>query len=182
MRSPSQCSRCGVRAGTPGAPLAHAWTRYLLDVRFNGHSTGEYGVNAAVAGHFGVPIVLVTGDDQAVAQTRAFLEQEIQGVVVKTGYSSTSALHLHPERAQTLIREGAEKAVNNVERLRPWTLPADCIVELEFDHPSRADACLDHPGVTRTAERSVRFVATDGAHLFRTFRSLISASDIRLSL
>ena len=41
------------RAGTPKAPLAHTWTSYLLDVRLGGSSTGEYGINAAVAGHFG---------------------------------------------------------------------------------------------------------------------------------
>ena len=49
------------RAGTPAAPLAHTWTGYVNDVRFNGQSTGEYGINAAVAGHFGVPVTLVKG-------------------------------------------------------------------------------------------------------------------------
>ncbi len=170
------------RAGTLGAPLAHTWTGYLLDVRFNGRSTGEYGINAAVAGHFLSPIILVTGDDQAVAQTKAFLVQDIRGVVVKTGYSSTSAIHLHPERAQALIREGAEAAVRAVDQVKPWTLPKDCTVELEFDHPSRADTCLYHPGVTRVGERAVSFMAADGASLFRTFRALMRASDVRLSL
>jgi len=169
------------RAGTPGAPLAHTWTGYLLDVRFDGRSTGEYGINAAIAGHFDTPVALVTGDEKAVAQTKAFLGQDIQSVVVKTGYSSTSALHLHPERAQALIRKGAEAAVRNAGEVRPWTLPKDCAAELEFDHPSRADACLYHPGVTRVADRTVRFVPGDGACLFQTFRALIRASDIRLS-
>jgi D-amino peptidase len=49
------------RAGTPSGPLAHTWTGYVNDVRFDGRSTGEFGINAAVAGHFGVPVVLVTG-------------------------------------------------------------------------------------------------------------------------
>lgn len=169
------------KAGTPAAPLAHTWTGYLLDVRFDGRSTGEYGINAAIAGHFGVPVVLVTGDDRAVAQTKAFVGEAIQGVVVKRGYSSTSAIHLHPERAQALIREGAEAAVKNANQVQPWTLPEDCPVELDFDHPSRADACLYHPGVTRVAERSVSFVAADGASLSRTFRALMQASDVRLS-
>lgn len=169
------------RAGTPGAPLAHTWTGYLLDVRLNGRSTGEYGINAAVAGHFLSPVILVTGDDQAVAQTKAFLAQDIRGVVVKTGYSSTSAIHLHPERAQALIREGAEAAVRAANKVKPWTLPEDCTVELEFDHPSRADACLNHPGVTRVGERTISFVAADGVFLFSAFRALMRASDVRLS-
>jgi D-amino peptidase len=49
------------RAGTPAAPLAHTWTGYVNDVRFNGISTGEYGINAVVAGHYGVPVTLMRG-------------------------------------------------------------------------------------------------------------------------
>ena len=169
------------KAGTPAAPLAHTWTGYLLDVRLNGRSTGEYGLNAAVAGHFGARVALVTGDDKAVAQTRAFLEQDIPAVVVKTGYSSTSALHLHPARAQALIREAAEGAVAGAKRLQPWRLPQGCRLELEFDHPSRADGCLEVPGVTRVGERSVGCVVDDAEALNRIFRALMQASDVRLS-
>ncbi len=172
------------RAGTPAAPLAHTWTSYLLDVRFNGRSTGEYGINAAVGGHFGARVVLVTGDDKAVAQTQDFLHEASGytpvGVVVKTGYSSTSALHFHPTRAQAMIRDGAATALKNFAQARPWTLPAGLSVELEFDHPSRADACL-LPGVERVGERSVGYTPADGASLFHTFRTLMRLSDVRLS-
>src|ERR687894_664177 len=74
------------RAGTPAAPLAHTWTGYVNDVRFNGISTGEYGINAVVAGHFGVPVTLVTGDEKAVAQVQEFLGASVVGVIVKQGY------------------------------------------------------------------------------------------------
>ena len=169
------------KAGTPAAPLAHTWTSYLLDVHIDGVSTGEYGINAAVAGQFGARVALVTGDDKAVAQTQAFLSASMTGVVVKTGYSSTSALHLHPVKAQTLIREGAEAALKSVDQLEPWVLPTDCPVELEFDHPSRADACLLLPGVERKGDRSVEFIAADGVNLFHTFRVLMRLSDVQLS-
>ena len=169
------------KAGTPAAPLAHTWTSYLLDVRIDGVSTGEYGINATVAGQFGARVVLVTGDDKAVAQTRAFVTGGMTGVIVKTGYSSTSALHLHPAKAQTMIREGAETALRNADRIDPWVLPADCPVELEFDHPSRADACLLLPGVERKGDRSVGYRAADGVNLFHIFRALMRLSDVQLS-
>ena len=38
------------KAGTPGGPLAHTWSGWVNDVRFNGRSTGEFGINAAIAG------------------------------------------------------------------------------------------------------------------------------------
>ncbi len=53
------------KAGTPNAPLAHTWTGYVNDVRIDGRSTGEFGINALVAGHFGVPVTLVTGAEEA---------------------------------------------------------------------------------------------------------------------
>ena len=168
------------KAGTPAAPLAHTWTSYVLDVRLDGRSTGEFGLNIAVAGHFGARVVLVTGDDKAVAQTRDFLGRDLTSVAVKTGYSSTSALHLHPERAQSLIREGAEAAMKGADGVAPWVLPPDATLEIEFDHPSRADGCLYLPGVTRTAERSAEVTVADGADLARSFRALMRASDVSL--
>ena len=103
------------KAGTPGGPLAHTWSGWVNDVRINGRSTGEFGINAAIAGHFGVPITLVAGDEKAVAQTIDWVGDQCVGVAVKEGLSTTSALHLHPLKAQELIREGARQAVGERE-------------------------------------------------------------------
>src|SRR5260370_30955637 len=84
------------KAGTPNAPLAHTWTGYVNDVRIDGVSTGEFGINALIAGHFGVPVTLVTGDDKAVRQVQALLGAQVVGVVLKQGYSTFIATHLHP--------------------------------------------------------------------------------------
>lgn len=169
------------KAGTPHAPLAHTWTGYINDVRFNGRSIGEYGMNAAIAGHFGVPVTLVTGDDKAVAQVRELLGEQVVGVVVKEGYSTFSAIHLHPQRAQKLIREGAEQAVQQAATAKPWTLPQDCQVEIEFDHQARADQCLFTPGVSRAGERTVSYAARDALFFNQVFRAIMKASAIKFS-
>jgi D-amino peptidase len=169
------------KAGTPAAPLAHTWTGYVNDVRLEGRSTGEFGINAAVAGHFGVPIVLVTGDDKAVAQVKDLLGEGVVGVVVKEGYSTFSAIHLHPKRAQELIREGAERALRRLDQAKPWTLPASCRVEIDFDHQARADACLCLPGVERAGERTVAYTAEDALAFITTFRAVMKASAVRFS-
>jgi len=166
------------RAGTPHAPLAHTWTGYVNDVRFDGRSTGEYGINAAIAGHFGVPVTLVAGDDKAVDQAREWLGAEIVGVVVKEGYSTTSAIHLHPARAQALIRAGAEAAVRLAPTARPWQMNGPVRIEIDFDHQSRAAACLSIPGFERAGERSVAFTAADALALNRRFRAAMKASNI----
>lgn len=169
------------KAGTPAAPLAHTWTGWINDVRVAGRSVGEFGINAAIAGHFGVPVTLVTGDDRAVAQTRALLGERVVGVVVKEGFSTFAALHLHPETAQALIRAGAEEATRRAADAQPWTLPTDCRVEVEFDHQARADQAATVPGVERAGARTVAWVAQDALAFNLTWRAVARAAAIRMS-
>lgn len=169
------------KAGTPAAPLAHTWTGYVSDVRLAGTSTGEFGLNAVLAGHFGVPVLLVTGDDKAVAQVQGFLGEGVRGVVVKEGYSTFSAIHLHPERAQALIEREAERAVRSAAEATPAVLAANSVIEVDFDHQARADQCLYIPGVERAGERGVRFVADDALVMTRTFRAIVKASRVQMS-
>lgn len=169
------------KAGTPGAPLAHTWTGYLQDVRLGGRSTGEFGINAALAGHYGAKVAFASGDDKAVMQIQALLGAEVVGVAVKEGYSTFSALHLHPEKAQTEIRVGVEQALHKLGRLEPYRPAWPLMVELEFDHQARADQCLYLPGVERAGERAVAYEAEDALAMFRLFRALMKASDIRFA-
>jgi len=169
------------KAGTPHAPLAHTWTGYVNDVRLNGRSTGEFGINAALAGHFGVPVTLVTGDDQAVAQVRAWVGEQVVGVVVKEGFTTFSALHLHPRRAQQLIHAGAREAVARAGGATAWRLAADTRAEIDFDHQARAQACLFLPGVDRAGERTVAFTARDALAFNQLFRAVMKASAITFS-
>jgi D-amino peptidase len=167
------------KAGT-SAPLAHTWSRWLNDVRINGVSTGEFGINAVVAGHFGVPVILIAGDDQAVAQTRTFVGEQVTGVVVKEAISSYAALHLHPLKAQALIREGAEQAVRRIDSARPFLLPPKCAVELEFDHQAHADQAALVPGVSRVSERTVAWIPEDGQKFIYTFGAIMRCATIRI--
>ena len=169
------------KAGTPGAPLAHTWTSWLNDVRIDGISTGEFGVNAAVAGHFGVPVVLVTGDDKAVAQTHAMLGEQVVAVAVKEGFSTFAALHLHPDTACARIKDGASKAIHGAGTARPWRLPAGCTVELDFDHQARADQACYVPGVSRAGERTISWRPEDGLAFITTFRAVVKAAAISMS-
>lgn len=169
------------KAGTPNAPLAHTMASIIADVRLDGRSTGEYGINAAVAGQFDLPVALVTGDDSAVAQVHDLLGSDVVGVAVKQGYSNTSALHLHPERAQALIRDGAVQAMRRAGSLRPWRLPSGCRIEVDFDHQTRADQCTYLPGIDRAGDRTVAFVAKDAVALVRTMRAILRAGSVALS-
>lgn len=169
------------RAGTPGAPLAHTWTGFLNDVRFDGRSTGEYGINAVIAGHFGVPVTLVTGDDKAVAQVRELLGDHVTGVAVKEGLSTFAAVHLHPVAACTRIREAAEQAVRAVPDAQPYRLAPGTTVELDFDHQARADQAALAMGVERTGDRTIAFTPADGMEFCLQFRTVMKLATIRMS-
>ncbi len=169
------------KAGTPKAPLAHTWSTWLQDVRFDGASTGEFGINAAIAGHFGVPVVFVAGDDQAVEQTRAFIGEQVEGAVVKWGLSSTAALHLHPEKAQDIIRAGAKRAMGRIANAQPYRLASGVTVELDFDHQARADQAELLPGVERVGERTIAFRPEDGFDFNRMFRAACKLAAIRMT-
>ncbi len=169
------------KAGTPGAPLAHTWTGWLNDVRIDGTSTGEFGVNAIVAGHYGVPVVLVTGDDQAVTQTKALLGDQVVGVETKQGLSTFAAINLHPSTAQERIRAGAREAMQSVGDAKPYVLKTGARIELEFDHQARADQAALVPGVQRSDERVVSFEPSDGHEFIMVFRAAMKAATIKMS-
>jgi D-amino peptidase len=169
------------KAGTPGGPLAHTWTGWLNDVRIDGTSTGEFGINAIVAGHFGVPVVFVSGDEKAVAQTRELLGEQVVGVETKQGLSTFAAINLHPTVAQDRIRDGATKAIERIADARTFVLPAGANIELEFDHQARADQAALVPGVSRSGERSVSYNPADGLEFIRVFRAAMKAASISMS-
>lgn len=163
------------RAGTPGGPLAHTSTGWVHDVRVNGVSMGEYGMNAIIAGHFGVPVALVAGDDLAVEQTQALLGDRVVGVVTKKGYSLSSAQHISPEAARNLLREGASEALNRLGELEPYALPAGAVVEIDMDHQTRADSCGYLPGVKRAGDRTISIEPSNGYEFGKFWRAILAA-------
>src|SRR5712691_6488307 len=112
--------------GSIGAPagLSHTYNpRAVMEARLDGVVTGEAGINALVAAHYGVPVVLVTGDRCACEETAALIPG-VQAAVVKEPVSRLAAHSLHPSRACTLIRESAERAVAGAAAAQPPLLAA----------------------------------------------------------
>jgi D-amino peptidase len=153
----------GYHAGTtnPDGVRAHTFSSArLADVRLGGRSVPEAGVNAAIAGHFGVPVVLVTGDDAAVAEISAIVG-EVEAAVVKWNVSFHSARTLMPEAAYALIEERARRAITERTRIRPFRLETPVTLDVTFKNyrPSQILAYL--PIVERTDAHSIRYVGED---------------------
>ncbi|NLF17590.1 MAG: hypothetical protein GX595_10060 [Lentisphaerae bacterium] len=121
---------CGMLVGyhamahTPDGVLCHTQNS-RTDARYWYHDRefGEIGQEAMIFGHFGIPVVMVTGDAAACRETREFLGDEVVTVAVKHGFSRESCRMVAPERARAMIREGAREALSRVGRCRPFTVP-----------------------------------------------------------
>lgn len=127
------------KAKTPEAIMPHTWIPAFEDVRVNGMSVGEGGLNAYLAGHFGVPVTLVAGDDKAVAQTREVLGDGPEYVEVKKSTGPASGVHLPISESHARIHDAAKRAA---ERSRVTPVPARRAalpVRLELDLANRVD-------------------------------------------
>jgi D-amino peptidase len=103
----------------------------LADVRLNDISMSEGGVNAAIAGHFNVPIIMVSGDDAAVKEVSTLLG-DVEGAVVKWNYGFHSAKTMMPETAYTLIREKVKKAIGRIKAFKPYKLKTPVQLDVRF--------------------------------------------------
>jgi D-amino peptidase len=132
----------------------------LADIRLNGISVPEAGINAAIAGHFGVPVVMLSGDNAIVEEARALLG-DIEGAVVKEAISYHSAKTLMPEVAYKLIREKVTTAIERTADFEPYELSTPVTLDVRFKNyrPSEVLAYLSI--VERTDSHSIRFVGKD---------------------
>src|SRR4051794_28657984 len=99
---------------------------------FNGTRVGETGINAALCGHWGCPVVLVTGDEATCREARALLGDGLETVAVKQGLGSTSARQVAPRRARRLIEEGAARALGQLDRVRPYDPGRPSEIRVEY--------------------------------------------------
>jgi len=131
------------KACSPPAAMYHTMSKDIKEWSINGVSVGEMGLQALIAGHYGVPMIFVSGDYFACRE----IEQLVPGIVtaaVKKGLSRTSEVCFPATRARELIRSGVKKAVAKIGQIKPVTLdPPLVFVDKRFS---------DHWATTRSTE------------------------------
>jgi D-amino peptidase len=143
-------------AGTPDGVLSHtvsgqAWQ----NLRFNGTLVGETGINAALCGKWGCPVLLVTGDRAVCREGVALLGDGLTTVEVKVGLGRFSARNLPAVRARELIEEGAKRALNDLKAVQPYDPGRPCEIEIEFTSPDRLEEYRNRKNVEVTSPRSI---------------------------
>lgn len=167
------------RAGSGPAVLAHTISDAVLDVRLNGQSMGEIGLNAAVAGSHGVPVVLLSGDDAACAELRA-LAPEALTVQVKRALGQSAAETMHPHQARERLRAAATKAIEGRGHIPPVVVAGPVEVEVDLYGPYTVDLATLIPGVSRApGARTVALTARDIAEAHRVIQLLVQLAQIK---
>jgi D-amino peptidase len=154
-------------AGTHTAVRDHtmstvSWHRMWV----NGKPMGEIGLWATIAGHYGVPCVLVSGCEKACAEA-AELVPGIETVATKKGLSRYSAVLESAEKVRAMIRERAEAAIGKAKTIAPYRVETPVEVRVEYNNSGYADQVRIVPGRERLDARTIAYRGDTALAAFR---------------
>ena len=120
-------------AGSADGVMAHTVSGVdWQNLWFNGTQVGETGINAALCGTWGCPVLLVTGDQVACEEGKGLLGDGLTTVEVKRGLGAKSARLLPPGRGRELVEAGAKEALSNLQAVEPYDPGKPCEIKVEF--------------------------------------------------
>jgi D-amino peptidase len=157
-------------AGTGDGVMAHTVSgRDWQNLWFNDTLVGETGINAALCGTWGCPVLLVTGDEAACREAKALLGDGLTTVSVKEGLSALSARMLPPARARELVEAGAKQAVSNLQAVEPYDPGKPSEIRVEFKSTIPASKLRFRAGVEMVDPRTIVSRADDWWTAWRQF-------------
>lgn len=160
------------RASTAGAVIDHTYTGTITDMTLNGQSVGEYGMSAAVAGYYGVPVVFISGDSAVTEQARTLIPG-IETVVTKNGIARFAEWTISPQASRLAIAAGVRKALQRRGQIRPVHITTPITLGIELTNTGYADNVAMIPGSRRTGARTVTYVAPDMVQAYRVSRLMM---------
>jgi D-amino peptidase len=150
------------KAGTPDGVLSHtvsgqAWR----ELKFNGVSVGETGINAALCGQWGCPVLMVTGDEAVCREATELLGDGLTTVAVKKGLGRFSARQVPPLKARQMIEDGARSALRDLSVVEPYEPGRPCEITVEFTTPDRLVEYRNRRGTEQVDEHTLVSRADD---------------------
>jgi D-amino peptidase len=168
------------RAGTEDAILDHTISGSVVRaIRVNGVEMPELGLNAAIAGYYGVPVVLVSGDTAVCRQTGEILGKDVSTVAVKEAYGRLAAKLVPMEEARRMIKAGVRDALGKLGRVKPFKIAGPYNFELVYHVSAQADMGAMLGQAKRLDARTLGFTADDYIQGFRQLRALIAIAPAR---
>jgi D-amino peptidase len=136
------------RAGTPDGVLCHTIsTTTWRNLYFNDTCVGEFGINAALCGHYNCPVVLITGDEVTCREGTELVGDGLHSVSVKKGLTRYSARNTPPKLARQRIEEGAKRAVSSPIRTAPYVPAKPTTITIDLGSVDKAAEFMGRAGV-----------------------------------
>lgn len=136
------------KSGTPDGVLCHTIsTTKWRNLYFNDDCVGEFGINAALCGHYGCPVTLITGDEATCREGQALLGAGLHAVSVKRGLGRYSARQTPPAQARRMIEEGARIAASSKPGTTPYIPAAPTTITVELGLVEHAKDFRGRPGI-----------------------------------
>ncbi|MGD8565247.1 MAG: M55 family metallopeptidase [Candidatus Bathyarchaeota archaeon] len=129
-------------------------------IRINGNFVGETGLTAYAISEYGIPVIMVTGDQALVREASEFLPG-IETVQVKSSRDCRSTDCLPPSEARRLIEIVAKRALSRIDEFQPVQLIKPIKIDVSFPKKEHVDLCETIPRAERSAEKTVSYTADD---------------------
>jgi D-amino peptidase len=172
----------GYHAGASNESGILAHTLYGLvvrEIRINGNVFPEAAISAGIAAHFGVPVIMISGDDVFVRESSE-LFRDVEAVVTKNSYGTLSGITLKPARARDLIRAKVSAALARADEFSARPLSAPLRLQIDFKHRLPADL-LSYLGIVqRLSAYTIEFVAKDMLEISRFLAFVTSYEPTRI--
>jgi len=163
-----QHSRADVRGGI----MAHSYSSLgIQNMLLNGKPVGEIDVIAAMAGHFGTPAIMLSGDQAAADELHAIVP-EAEVAVVKEGIGRYTCISLSAASARDAIREAARRSVAKIGSIKPYTVPGPVTLQVEYTTRNSLPVGAElRTGAEVLDDRTIRFRGKDILEAWRLYRA-----------
>jgi len=166
-------------AGAKKGVLCHTLSDKIAGVWLNDISVGEIGLNAAVAGHYGTPVIAVSGDQTACLEAQNLLGSAVEVAVVKLGTGRYAAECLPLPEAREKICEALARGVSQLKAgagTKPYRLTGPIQLAVEFRFPHQTDAAFLIPSTRRLSGTRLEFVGEDMVVVMRALRAMVAVA------
>ena len=163
-----QHSKANTRAGI----MAHSFSSLgIQNMLLNGKPVGEIDIIAAMAGHFGTPAIMLSGDQAAANELREIVPQA-ELAVVKEGLGRYTCISLPVTAARQVVHDAARRSVAKIGSIKPYTVAGPVTLEIEYTtRNSLGPEAGLRPGTTIVDDRTIRFRGKDILEAWSLYRS-----------
>ena len=163
-----QHSKANVRGGI----MAHSYNSLgIQNMLLNGKAVGEIDVIAAMAGYFGTPVVMLSGDQAAANELREIVP-DAELAVVKEGIGRYTCISLSASAARDLIRETARRSVSKIASTRPYVISGLITLQIEYTTRNSLPVGAENRANTEVIDdRTILFRGKNILEVWQSYRS-----------